>query len=1134
MSQLDELISRSRAPGTFVEKRSFTLARSKAIEKMREFSLRDPYRAVLELAQAAVFAGARWIAVDTSSDGLVVAWVGGKGLSRTELGELFDYLFADQGIAETRYLMQTAIGVNALLQRRPRRVRIESGDGTVEGTARMDLDRAGNGDVGVPERPLAGTYLFCEFGGGFFGRFTSVHNPARESELIETRCMYTPTPILLNGQAPFGYRTSRTVQLFGVKRAAQIEIGGRRGALGIPQPNVDPGVRLVVGGVWVTTREMQSLGPQLVGVIADDRLRKTADMSDIVEDARWVDMLHDIQPTATQLIRSERGSTYAPPRLPSRITESVTPQGPEEPALEPLPDTLPQLSPRTQVALTSLVAMDTTEPLFWVEPDVAESLVESCDPVRFPYRVVILSPGQARSVEATVGESGPKLSRLTHPEDVSFVRNAMERRHTVHAVQIDAAVHLEGEASPRTLPLELRLHLEGPSPRWDCDGPAGTVPVAIVQDKETIRCSRLDLRLHDISIVVDLTGQPTTRGARLEDALRQTVQREAWRLLPREAHGEDRWRRRLELTLLADHARPQFARNEVDHLELHLRFPSAWRSVHSRLRDAVIVDTTEGPLSLAAYVRAVQEGTVVTLAEASQRAQTESLEARFGFGHLVAPADLGVPLAAVGRAVESWAPRSGAQLGDPSLEELLLVFPAFATPDPPEGWRALPPVGPGIAHWVRLDGAFDAADLARRPSASAGAPALLTHLRALEQAEWVGRPSHVSVERAQAISKVAQLRLAARCGRLGEVRLADTTGRSHPVSTLLADRGARFVARGGATTDAEVVVPVSFTELCVLQDVLTEYEADAERADSRVNLLLDDPPDLWGQAPEEEARWLVTLPVDQAGLKGWLGLRLPYDPTPGVLLEATDHLEVLPGFTARVPCHGLLQLTGARRLSRAQTELLYFSGMQLYQRLLRRLDSDLEPQAHEAAHAYAARFAQRSYQRDAELRPGLARGLAMRVTVTTEEGRPWGTLADWLAASKEARPPAPPGIDTTPDRSRTGEVSHLADASTDWGFLAGPLKRALYAQLPGISVDVVEMEGRGTLRVAERSTASHCRLALTRTPLAARALHGDRLARGLLLMEATRVSLVWADRMAVRLDPLALQRAVLAARVSER
>ena len=100
----------------------------KAVEKA-EFSLRHPEQYVLELIQAAVFAEATWIAVDVTDHSILLGYIGGKQLVRDELDQLFDYLFVDQTYRPTRHLMQLAVGLNALIQREPSVVRVESGTG---------------------------------------------------------------------------------------------------------------------------------------------------------------------------------------------------------------------------------------------------------------------------------------------------------------------------------------------------------------------------------------------------------------------------------------------------------------------------------------------------------------------------------------------------------------------------------------------------------------------------------------------------------------------------------------------------------------------------------------------------------------------------------------------------------------------------------------------------------------------------------------------------------------------------------------------------------------------------------------------------------------------------------------------
>ncbi len=315
MSQLDDLLARSRSPGRLVERRSFTLSREKAIEKQREFALRHPRQYVLELVQAAVFGGAKYIAIDTRPHSLLVAWVGGDPLGTRELEGLFDYLFADRGDARWRHMVQLAIGVNAILQRKPRTLRIESGDGQT--AIRMDLDAQGKGTVGQPTDPIAGTYLYVEYGSGFFSRFRT-STWTEEQGLVEERCLYTPVPILLNGSAPFGYRGSRHIEIFGARLQEHFDESGRRGVVAIhSSPRAPTGFRMVVGGVWISTLPLETLASRpLVGVICDDDLRKTADQSDIVQDHRYVGMLHAVQPVATRLMRKQEGSSYRPPPLP--------------------------------------------------------------------------------------------------------------------------------------------------------------------------------------------------------------------------------------------------------------------------------------------------------------------------------------------------------------------------------------------------------------------------------------------------------------------------------------------------------------------------------------------------------------------------------------------------------------------------------------------------------------------------------------------------------------------------------------------------------------------------------------------------------------------------------------------------
>ena len=446
MSAMDALLERSRSPGTFVERRRFSLARDKAIEKMKEFSLRDPRQYVLELIQGAVFAKATYIAVDSHRDRIVVGWVGGRPYRREELENLFDYLFANQSHSEYRHVVQLAIALNALLQRKPNVLRVESGDGTSAGTVRLDLDPSGKGTVGVPEAGLAGTYILAEFGGSWFDRFKG-RTVTPEQELIETRCRYTPVPILLNGTAPFGYRSSRG--FIASKRATQFDDGARRGFIDLSK-NTEQGLNIVVGGVIITELQIPELSPlPLRGVICDDTLRKTADQSDIVQDAAFRRMLHAVQPHATDTIRRQRKKSYQPPPLPALIEEPEQAERageavPQVVELEALPDTIEQLEPRPAITMDGLkrivaVAEATGDraAVFWTRPDDVELVTASADPARFPFPALVLTPGQARTLEQQL--EGVTPGRLSTTADADFVQRMLGRDQDRTRVRVPIA-----------------------------------------------------------------------------------------------------------------------------------------------------------------------------------------------------------------------------------------------------------------------------------------------------------------------------------------------------------------------------------------------------------------------------------------------------------------------------------------------------------------------------------------------------------------------------------------------------------------------------------------------------------------------------------------------------------------------
>jgi hypothetical protein len=1095
MSQLDELLSRSRSPGRFVERRAFTLSRARAIEKQRAFALRLPQQYILELIQAAVFAGATYIAVDTRPDSLLVAWVGAPSLEPRQLHDLLDHLFADRTRADIKHLVQLAVAVNALLQLEPKLVRIESGDGVR--SVRMDVDRAGEGSVGEVEDPIGGTYLLVQFSLGLFGRWRTRRH-IDEQQLVEERCLYTPVPILLNGSAPFGYRGSRHIEIFGARRQQHFDEEDRRGVVALhTNPNAPTGFRIVIGGVWIATLPLTELAPRpLLGVVCDDGLRKTADHADIVLDHRYVALLHATQPHATALMRQIGPGTYTAPELPPipRAEADDMPRA-ESTAAEPLPDRLPMLGARGSITVGALGGA--TGPVFHAPPDRAPDLARSGDPVRFPWRLLLLTDGQATTLRAELPHLA--LHRAASASDLDFVRRMADQRADVRAVDVE----LPGRGVAT-----LRLHLDGQPPDW-ADAHEG-LPFAIVRGERTVQ---LGVLVGDRKVLADtpIAPPPLEVGATLphcslvlrvpEAAARsleaaphllldsdvvERVLHAAWRLAAPEdgpAHGP------LLLALLGQLGRPTFAAEGV-----YLHLPTGWPT---DLVERPVLPTADGPTPVTALLATPGSDRTVRLASGADLATLELLEERIGFGHVLhtrLDREVVCGVVLVGR---RWIEFTDRALADLPVQGALVVCATLA-PSPPAGWSLATQPVPGVAGWAP-DGAqgVDWAD---------GEIALLELLGRGDDPS--GDRGPVTPARAEDRRRLARLQLAHRLGRTEQVVLATSDGER----ATLADFGFfdRVVARGGALVEGDPVVCLTADERAAI---------DPARTRTAVH---DDPPERWASLDAGGPGWLVRHRV-VGDLQGWLGLSVPFDPTASVLLRSTVELVSLPGVQAHAPCHGLVVPgDGASATSHL---LLRLDGLHLYQRLAARLaDGTFEAEEREAAEAWAFAFAARSWSRRGAL-AGLAEQLARHVPISGAGGLQWGTALDWFTTPPEERPPLPDGW-----RSPTPVALSLPAIRepTRW------FVERLDAAFPGVAVTVhwADRDGRTPVRlVPERSHRGSVTLVIdTKHPLVRAARIERGAAHEVLLLEAARVA-VRHNRWLGRADRLlGAQQALLASR----
>ncbi len=1074
MSAIEELIARSRSPGTFIERREFTLSREKALEKLREFSLRNPRQYILELIQAAVFSGATYIAVDINKERLLVAWVGGRPYTATELEQIMDYIFADRGEMSTRHLTQLAIGLNALLKRNPKLIRIESGDGSPRTTARMDLNPAGEGSLGLPEEGLAGTYILVEYPRSWIPSL-SRRQFYDEEGVIETRCLYVPVPILLNGRAPFGYRASRDIHIYGIRHQQTFDDGTRRGVIGIPGRGGLAGARgseihrefrMIVGGVWISSLELPELGGAsggdgksalLAGVICDDRLRKTADQSDIVQDRRYVEMLHAVQPIATELIRASGSPRYTPPPLPP-----IPSGGIEEEAdtAEPLPEIIPQLAPRGAMDLEVLRGLGEGAPIFWTRPEDVEGLSEAVDPLRFPWPVLVLSEGQAKTLEQQA--EGLGIARLGGPADADFVRRVLERRQLTRTI----SVPFRG-LSDRGM-LRIRYHAAGSTPTWS-DPRVGRVPVLIATDDHTIWCGQAPIALERISIVLELEEPPPDR-MQVRGEIIDLILPHVWRLLEEgdregDAEPDIGAERDLLAGVLASNAYAHFV-EEDGALALSASLPSRWGASAERLRSQSLCQTVEGPLSFTDFIQLQGTNEVRTLTSRAQRKRMEPLEERLGFGHLRLPLVDQIPVLAVGRTGRKWKKLKPADLNNPMMTHLFWVRPALTSDNPLPGWieqtLEIRCVGEACASEKNLLAEWERKE---------GLTILLQELMHFDSSgNWsvlAGESGH-SASRCMRMSQLAMLELIWMLGEEDQHRIQPVADGSRVLPDALRMDGFHIAPFHGPATIDSTTALLTFDQVRVLQD-----------RGLTLRPRLDDRPELWASLEDpEHGGWLLRQEVRIPGLKGWLGLRMPYDATSGILIQSLGAMVALPARQTAAPCHGLLWLSGgASQPTEVQLELIRLARKQLYQQLSEAVALSAEQQ--QAADHYLAAHA-------AEQAPD----------------------GEYVPASSPL----------------------LSFQERLLSALSGPGAETMHLEV----VEIIARSGKNAVQVSIDPEHGRLLLELNSTnPLAAEAIarpQGE--AAELLLLELARRICLWAEDNDRELDLLEMQRVLIAQRLS--
>lgn len=1082
MSSLEALLERSRKPGAYVERKRFTLSREKAVEKQRAYALRNETQYILELVQAAVLAGASFIAIDIKPETILVAFIGGRLIQQQELQSILDYLFADRGDPKLRHLVQLAIGINALLQRGPKVIRMESGDG--EQAVRLELDAKGNGEMGQPAEPISGTYLLMERELGFWESLKRAPSVTEEEKLVAIACSHTPVPIIINGKAPFGYTAKREIKLFGISKQHHFDRDQVRGVLAVDErADAVPRFRAVIGGCIIVDLELPELGTVplpgggrgvFYGVVCDDRLRKTADQGDIVRDARLTRTLRVLQEEARGFALQSFGVAAKQIPIPPAPEGEDADEDSEAPAMAPLGDTLPCLGPLGAVPMSQLEEHP-ERAVFWVDPLDRERLASVADPAVFPFHVLILEEPELRSLLVAIPTLA--LQRLSSAADVAFVSRGREREGE------RASVSLSVDEPGLRGTLVLTAHGQNPRPPW---GQPGEVPVCVCQAGQAQVLTGLSLPFAGVSARLETEEAVDPDRLAWMGSLTRLVQSELWRLLLR-CPPEPAWSQGLCAALLGAQARPRFERLPDGAVQVHAALPPEWgpegRSLSERPLDGA-------GWTLERVVALWNGGGSAQASDALLEALAPFLEA-LGGGRLHGAhsgALLALSLGAGMEAEQVYAWRPLAEVRDPVARVVLCDGPAPLAL--PEGWQQR--VGPSPRVRVMWTG----------PVPESPAPFL-----ALLEA-WEAQPElgHLG----------AQLALAQALGVEIDPERVSSDGRiRRRLSQWVADPALRVSAFGGVSVREPATLPLRI-------DLLRTLEATLG---APLTLRFDDAPAVWESllAPPEQGGWLLREPLQIPGLRGWLGLRLPYDGTGAVLVRDPDGgWLAMPELDARLPCHGLVWITDSRPvLSASQEELMALCALQMVQRLAEGVRARGFGPHLEDARKYAMRFCWLcAEQGRAHL--GTVRLLAGAVVLEGEDGKRWGTLDAWLDAPPHSRPPLPIAL---PEGRRTLSA---AEGMAPAGGLVAVIKGLVDQVDRGIQMTVQTTEVAASSAVV-RSGTERLHLQLnTRLEMVRVALGQEGLERELVAMEAARQIAIWGAERGIGVGLGELQQVLLA------
>lgn len=282
----DELIARLAAEGELDSAGSFTLDPAAALEKLREFQLRDPTRFVLSWVRAATLLGASRIDIDIDADDVWLRF-DGELLGTADFEALWTSVVGRRGSARVRACRELALGINGAFTWEAKAVEVRSG------TLQVSFDRSfamSSSQVSATNEPRNSIHAKRPIGWDLVRRRRlDARGQLPEELVLAHACAFGAVPIYLEGRL----LNPEPDEPSDVWLRIAIDDDERRGWLRL-RPGQRSQLRVLVAGVEVALVELPFGGGCVDALVDDPSLPLDLSQEKPVEGERWQALLDGV------------------------------------------------------------------------------------------------------------------------------------------------------------------------------------------------------------------------------------------------------------------------------------------------------------------------------------------------------------------------------------------------------------------------------------------------------------------------------------------------------------------------------------------------------------------------------------------------------------------------------------------------------------------------------------------------------------------------------------------------------------------------------------------------------------------------------------------------------------------------